>query len=244
MPAPQHAQDAAEDAPTPPAPAVPAGWLAFWAAVWTALATVWTGNSRITGAVGAWIRRGPVPRLIGLIVAAGFTYGTPYTRRILGVCALAWLTLAVLLGRRPPADDVDEQPATTATRGPADLTRDQVVTALHELLEPTGGVHLKTLGITLGKTLGRGPVPTGEVRALLTLHGIRHRAGVRVPHAGGREGVHRDDVPPLPSPESETAPESVVVPGQSDNNNGNNAPTVTEIGHGGYSVPAPVRPRA
>lgn len=58
-------------------------------------------------------------------------------------------------------------------------------------------------------------------RALLQEAGVRVRDGVKV---GGVsvQGIHTDDVPPLPYP-SESAPAGVVVAGQSNNNNHNNA---------------------
>ncbi|MFD8708165.1 hypothetical protein ACFV1W_37240 [Kitasatospora sp. NPDC059648] len=58
-------------------------------------------------------------------------------------------------------------------------------------------------------------------KALLTQAGIRYRAGVKVDGISV-PGIHRDDMPPLPSPHG-SAPGSVVVAGQSNNNNHNNA---------------------
>ncbi|MBM9621015.1 hypothetical protein [Streptomyces zhihengii] len=207
---------------------VPDAWLTFWAGVWRAAAIVFIGSGIISGVIVGWISRGLAARLTGLILGAGVILGLPYTWRILGLTAALWLALAIVLGRRvttssKPKEKDKEQPAKAPKRTVADLTREETVTALHTLLKPSGGVQLKTLGDHLAKGLGAGPVRTREVRALLTRHGIRHRAGVRVPGESGREGVHRDDVPPLSSPAPGASLEGVVVAGQGNNNNGNNA---------------------
>ncbi|WP_432247696.1 hypothetical protein ACRAR1_07045 [Streptomyces sanyensis] len=216
-------------APATPRP-VPDAWIRFWTAVWTALAALWTGSTLISGALGEWIRHGPLPRIIGLLLAAGFLYGLPHTHRILATLALAWIALALLLAHRatprPAPAKTPEQPATQApAQSPADVDLDTLTRHLHALLQPEGGVHLQALGKALGQTAGKPPVPTKDVRALCARHGVRVRAGVRVPGAGGREGIHRDDIPPLPTPTTGTPLEGVVVPGQSNNNNGNNTPT-------------------
>ncbi|MEU9777449.1 hypothetical protein [Streptomyces sp. NPDC047968] len=227
------------DTPEPPPPATttpprssppPRAWLAFWTAVWTVLAALWTGSTLISGALGEWIRHGPLPRIIGLLLAAGFLYGLPHTRRILATLALAWIALALLLAHRatprPTPAKTPEQPAAQAPeQSPADVDLDTLTRHLHALLQPEGGVHLQALGKALGQTAGKPPVPTKDVRALCARHSIRVRAGVRVPEAGGREGIHRDDIPPLPTPTTNTPLHAVVVPGQSNNNNGNNTPT-------------------
>lgn len=215
---------APERAPRP----VPDAWLTFWAGVWRAAATLIIGSAIISGVIVDWISRGPAARLTGLILGAGVIYGLPFTWRILGLTAALWLALAIVLGRRvttssKPKEKDKEQPAKAPKRTIADVTRDETVTALHALLKPSGGVQLKTLGAHLAKGLGAGPVRTREVRALLTRHGISTRAGVRVPGESGREGVHRDDVPPLSSPAPGAPLEGVVVAGQGNNNNGNNS---------------------
>ncbi|TXS35138.1 MFS transporter, partial [Streptomyces sp. t39] len=193
--------------PTPEPRPVPDGWLRFWATAWDVLAALWTGSSRISSRIGAFISGGStggaLARILGLVLAAGFIYGLPFTWRILGLTTLAWVVLALRIAYRPGRgrhkQDDQEQPAKAPKRTISDVTRDETVTALHALLQASGGVHLKTLGKHLTKELGGGPVRTREVRDLLTRHGIRHRAGVRLPGESGREGVHRDDVPPLPS---------------------------------------------
>lgn len=213
--------------------------------VWIA---IWTGSSAITKAICDWIRGGVALRLLGVGLAAGFIKGLPWTTYLLGGLAQAWLLTAVYLGLRlpdptKPATDKSKEPAGDTTERPdgegaqtegadeptgegeqaAAQQREQpsralVVEALHGLLQDTGGVHLQALA----KALPHGPWQTRDVRSLLASHSIRVRDGVRVPGVGPREGVHRDDVPPLPSPDADPTPGADVAAGQSNNNNGNN----------------------
>lgn len=168
---------------------------------------------------------GVLLRLLLLVLAAGFIRGLPHTTDILMTLAAAWAVtsivagFAIALSERP--DNAQEQDQEQTGPDPADtLTRDDVTPLLHGLLQDAGGVHLKALAKVLPARPKGAPWATRDVRALLALLDIRVRAGVRVPGESGREGVHRDDVPPLPSPTSGTALVGVVVPGQSNNNNG------------------------
>lgn len=205
--------------------------------VWIA---VWTGSSAITRVICDWIRGGAALRILVLVLAAGVIKGLPWTTRIAVILGCAWLLTAVCVGLRLPdptspekkpaapetsGDETEETDAQAsgkseqdAPEGPRPLARDTVIEALHGLLADTGGVHLQSLA----KALPEGRWTTGDARSLLASHHIRVRPGVRVPGVGGREGVHRDDIPPLPSPDESPAPVADVVPGQSNNNNGDN----------------------
>jgi hypothetical protein len=213
--------------------------------VWIA---VWTGSSAITRVICNWIRGGPAPRLIGLALAAGFIKGLPWTTSIAVLLAVGWLFTAITVGLRLPtptiapaqpktseqgeasADETASEASTDVREGAAGAAREPfretVIEALHGLLHDTGGVHLQDLA----QALPGGPWKTGQVRSLLASHGIRVRPGVRVPGVGGREGVHRADIPPLPSPAEDTTPAAVVAAGQSNNNNGNNGEPAEEQG--------------
>ncbi|MET7648356.1 hypothetical protein ABZS83_32990 [Streptomyces sp. NPDC005426] len=174
-------------------------------------------------------------RWFGVLVAAIVTKTLAYTTIITASLAAAWVLTALVLGYaaalpNPPAETADEAPADDA---PADephpseiLTREHVALLLAEVYTEGSGVHLATLAKHLARTplVGLPPVPwaTRDVRALLARHEVRVRDGVRVPPKGGREGVHRDDFPPLPRPPSEPPVVGVVVPGQSNNNNASN----------------------
>ncbi|MFC8520791.1 hypothetical protein [Streptomyces sp. NPDC057257] len=197
--------------------------------VWIA---IWTGSSAIAKAIGDWIRGGAVVlKLLAVFAAAGFIKGLPWTTYIVSVLAQAWLFTAVYLGLRLPDPTKPNKATAKAEQQDQEAEQDQeapkeaaqpshtdVVTALHTLLKDTGGVHLQDLA----KALPHGPWKTGDVRSLLASHSIRVRPGVRVPGVGPREGVHRDDVPPLPHPDEPTPAVADVGAGHSDNNNGNN----------------------
>lgn len=204
--------------------------------VWVA---IWTGSSAISRGFGDWIRGGVLVRLVCVVLAAGFIKGLPFTTAIAVLGAVAWLLTAVYVGLRlpnplapakkaaaEPVKSAAEEPSSEAPataeedvpKGPPGLPRDTVIEGLHRLLGESGGVHLKALA----QALPDGPWTTGTARSLLASHSIRVRPGVRGPAGGVREGVHRDDIPALPSPDSEPPVASAVAAGQGNNNNGNN----------------------
>lgn len=177
--------------------------------VWVA---IWVGSSALSRIVCEWLARGIVVRLLGVGLGAGFTRGITGAGPLVTVAAVVWLALAVRLGllAEPRTPEETEQPKTRP-----EPTRNEVTTLLHGALQEKGGVHLKTLS----KSLPNGPWPTADVRALLARHEIRVRAGVRVPGTPPLEGVHRDDIPPLPPRSPGDTVVGVVVPGQTNNNN-------------------------
>lgn len=179
-------------------------------------------------------------RWASLLIGAAVAKGLPWTTTIALTLAAAWVLAALVLGyaaalpEKTPADDA-KKPAEPTGEPPADkrhpskiLTRDHVALLLAEVYTEGSGVHLATLAEHLTKTplmgLPATPWATRDVRALLTRHEVRVRDGVRVPPKGGREGVHKEDFPPLSSPPSGEPVVGVVVPGQSNNNNAGNAP--------------------
>ncbi|MFJ8844327.1 hypothetical protein ACIRFF_15645 [Streptomyces cyaneofuscatus] len=188
-------------------------------------------------------------RLILLGVTCGIVYGLPWTGYILTAAAIAWTLTALVLGyiatmpedeqqehEEPAHDDQEQEPGETAEESPADtrhpselLPLGHVAVLLAEAYTEGSGVHLAHLAERLSGTPLMGlPATrweTRDVRALLTRHGIRVKAGVRVPPLGVREGVHQKDFPPLPPPPLGEPTVGVVVPGQSNNNNpGNTGP--------------------
>lgn len=192
-------------------------------------------------------------RLTSTAIVIAAVYGTHWTTRITVGFAAAWVVTALVLGyiatlpdedeEEPADDDQEEGEETSAGPHPSEtLTLDHVAQLLTDADTGEGsGVHLATLreqcsGHPLGG-LPAAPWETAHVRALLTRHGVRVRPGVRVPPAGGREGVHRSDFPPPPEPEREPSPGAVVVAGQSGNNNSNN--TVEESREGRTILPDP-----
>ncbi|MFF2522447.1 hypothetical protein [Streptomyces liangshanensis] len=179
--------------------------------------------------------------LLGLLctgLIAGFVYGLPYTQTILVSLAGAWLVTAPVLGaadayaqeaatdddedqdQEDGADDEDDVPD-DAPHPSQTLSAGYVAALLQTAYTEGSGVHLATLSEYLTRDHPGTTWATRDVRALLTRTGVRHRAGVRVPPIGGREGVHRDDFPPLPPTDPEPPVVADVAAGQSNNNNGN-----------------------
>ncbi|MFB7228502.1 hypothetical protein ACFCY9_12370 [Streptomyces fimicarius] len=180
-------------------------------------------------------------RWVGLGVALSVTKATPYTTVAAIIAAAAWVVTALALGylalppapgteQEQPADGDQEQPEEEAPepeQHPSELLPLVYVSVLlSEAYTEGSGVHLATLAERLSHTplmgLPATPWKTAHVRALLTRHGVRVRPGVRVPPVGGREGVHREDFPPLPPPPSEPPVVGDVVAAQSNNNNAGN----------------------
>lgn len=172
-------------------------------------------------------------RWVSLLITAAVAKGLPWTTTIAITLTAAWVLTSLVLGyaaalpaKKPAADpekEAAQEPAAEAQHPSELLTREHVALLLAEVYTEGSGVHLATLAEHLTRTplMGLPPVPweTRDVRALMGRHGVRVRPGVRVPPVGGREGVHRDDFPPLPPPPSEPPVVGVVVPGQSNNNN-------------------------
>ncbi|MFE0765406.1 hypothetical protein [Streptomyces smyrnaeus] len=121
-----------------------------------------------------------------------------------------------------PAAALAEQSPEPVGQTPADPSPDDVIRALHQLVGEGRGVLLTTLRQHLSLP------DTRAVRRVLGECSITIRAGVRTT-AGNGPGVHRDDVPPLPSPHG--SPQGAgVVAGQSANTNANNAANAPEEG--------------
>ncbi|MFE3485106.1 hypothetical protein [Streptomyces griseus] len=186
-------------------------------------------------------------RWAGLAIVLGVTKATPYTTIAATTAAAAWIVTALILGyiaTMPPepeqsvaeAGDKDEggqeQPEEEASepeQHPSELLPlGHVAALLSEAYTEGSGVHLATLADRLTATplmgLPATPWATRDVRTLLTRHGVRVRPGVRVPPTGTREGVHREDFPPLPPTGPAPPVVGVVVAGQSNNNNAGNTP--------------------
>lgn len=136
-------------------------------------------------------------------------------RRALWVLLATWCIAAWRAGR---TEAMDEQPE----EEPELPDADEVAHLVRELLGNAKGVLLTGIRDRI-EELFPGGWTTKDVRALLADSGIPIRAGVRTP-AGNGPAVHRDDLPPLPSPA--TAPVGVVVAGQDANTNANNATVV------------------
>ncbi|MFG2900963.1 hypothetical protein ACGFZH_28240 [Streptomyces zaomyceticus] len=174
--------------------------------VWIA---VWTGSSVLAGAVGEWLRRGVAVRLLGLLLAAGFAKGLPWTTQITGLIAAGWLVAAIVLGLRlpMPGSAPAEEPTAESTEEPLP-DASALAAALHQVGAPHA--HLAVLADHMG-------LSPAHVREALSAAGIPI-GPCRMKGRGSSTGVKAEDFPPLPSPASD-APEGVVAAGQSDNNN-------------------------
>ncbi|MFB7678220.1 hypothetical protein ACFC26_43190 [Kitasatospora purpeofusca] len=125
-------------------------------------------------------------------------------------------------------DDVREQPVPTPDQEPApalSVTTEPTPTDARDAVALLGvaGTHVALTAVA-AHLAAEHPLweRSGKaLRALLREAGVRVRDGVKVDGVSV-PGIHHDDVPPLPSP-SGPAPWSVVVAGQSNNNNHNNA---------------------
>ncbi|MGW1661045.1 hypothetical protein [Streptomyces microflavus] len=183
----------------------------------------------------------PGLRVLCTLLVLGFVYGLPWTTRITIAAATAWTITALALGyiATMPPKDVQaaggiQEPQGLAEEALTDqhpselLLLSHVAVLLADAYTEGSGVHLAHLAERLTRTplmgLPATPWKTAHVRALLARHGVRVRDGVRVPPKGGREGVHRDDFPPLPPTGAVHPVVGVVVPGQPNNNNVGNAP--------------------
>ncbi|MGW1127475.1 hypothetical protein [Streptomyces sp. NPDC002526] len=180
-------------------------------------------------------------RWFGVLAACVVAKTLPYTTLLALALAAVWVLTALVLGyaaalpAKPAAeaaeeDQSEEPPA--AKEHPRDLLDiGHVAQLLADVYTEGSGVHLATLAEHCSGTALMGLPPTtwksGDVRSLMARHGVRVRDGVRVPPKGGREGVHRDDFPPLPQPPAGETVVGDVVPGQSNNNNASNAPAFT-----------------
>lgn len=167
--------------------------------------------------------RAAAARIVGGTLSVAFVAGTLWalSRGVLlwGSTAL-WLIGAWVAGR--PADEEEEWPA-LADESDA-LTADEFVELLHQL-SAGRNLHLSTVRSALERVCPGGDWSGPAVTALCEEVGARVRKGVSVPGATPRvtTGIHRDDLPPLPSPTG-PAPVAVLTSNNNDNNNTNTHP--------------------
>lgn len=174
---------------------------------------LWPGER--SEAVARWI-------LLGLVGSVAVTALSVH-RWLMWIALGVGLFVAHQAGRSPEADtepDVDDEQ-------PEEWHPDDVIELVWELVGDRKGVHLSTLRTALEAETSRAWTPA-DVRALLASARVPVRDGVRVRGVGNTTGVHRDDLPPLPSPAPPPGPVGVVDAGQDANANTNNAVTVEQ----------------
>lgn len=147
---------------------------------------------------------------------------------LIPVAVVGWCALAAAAAESVPEEEGDEPDEDLGEEAEdEDEPDDEPLLdedAFRELLQDVAqgqNVHLSAVRAQLLEETGRewsGP----QARALCEQAGIRVRDGVRVPGAQPpvTTGVHRDDLPLLPSPLG-TPPVEVVSAGQHSNNNSN-----------------------
>lgn len=149
-------------------------------------------------------------RAILVLVAVGAVWGLvaafpEIAYVIVGILAtLAWQKARSWLTRRRGTELGEAD-----TAAPADQQRETIHETLHRLAKPH--VFIADLAAETG-------VSKEAARAVLESHGIRVRRAVRNGDTTG-VGVHKDDIPPLPRPASET-PVEPVDQGQPTNQHG------------------------
>jgi len=128
------------------------------------------------------------------------------------VLGLVWFVTALVISRpRTPRKPAKERKATPpATEPAADLHPDDLAELLHELAEDRNGVHLSRVAEQLTEESDR-PWSTNDVRTVLKAAGVPVRHSVRVAGAVS-PGVHREDLPPTPSPTAGEGSRSPVAP--------------------------------
>ena len=107
----------------------------------------------------------------------------------------------------PPVEAAVAAPAPTAPAGPpveaavAAPAEPPVVALVRAEIGTDTGVHLADLYPAMRASLpGLSEADDTTLRAVLTGHHLRTRRTVRARGVAGRSGVHRKDLPPLPSP--------------------------------------------
>ena len=169
--------------------------------------------ARRAAPLARWVRqaRGPVDLavraamvLVPAYIAVRIVRAHP---RLMWPIAILWCWAAIRAARKGPRQPL--APAAAAAPEPAadeaaDVSPEAFLCLLRNAIGPHRAVHLVTLVERLAEQHPGRPWDTAAVRDLCTAAGVPVRDAVRVPKQGVRVGVHRDDLPLLPS--STTAP--------------------------------------
>lgn len=160
----------------------------------------WISASDLEGAQRAG---GVTLRIVGSICLVWFAGGMLWALDALQyVLPAVWFAFAAVWGGDTNEDEdgiVEEDAASRPSH-------DDVARTLHSLTGSANGVHLSAVAARLD-------IEQAVVRALLDEMEVRTRKSVKLKGVGVAVGVHRDDLPPLPSPApSEEGSETSVAP--------------------------------
>lgn len=197
-----------------------------------------TGSNHLLRTYGQWLTPGEWRQTAaraagsactGLFVGS-MTYGSP---GILWPLTGWWAVAGWRAGRHAEAGD--EQPDDDTV----EMTADDITALIRTLVGDAKGVLLTGVRDHL-EHLAPAGWTTKDVRELLTDCEIPVRPGVRTP-AGNGPGIHRDDLPPLPT--TPPPPVGVVAAGQDTNTNTNNVRVESHAG-GAHITVTPARQEA
>jgi hypothetical protein len=139
--------------------------------------------------------------------------------KVLVVVVLVVVVLALRAATKAAKGELPGPAGATApppAGGLPDVSADQFMGLLRDVLGVAAGVHLRTLATALSARTGV-VWEVADVRRLCAAHRVPVRPTVRAPGGGPTVGVHRDDLPLLPGPSPAPAPApagGVVAAGQ------------------------------
>lgn len=199
-------------------------WLSQW---YKALLGEWCQAGRrddldgLSAVLGVWVRRGVL-----LALAWGTWKIVEAQPAVLLAIGWGWLVAAaraehpeIRAEKRAARAAAKQREADTEVAAEAeDVEADDegdveppVVALIRSEIGADSGVHLCDLYPAMRVSLpGCSQAPDEVLRNVLTAHHIPVRRSIRARGVAGRSGVHRSDLPPLPSPEG--APEALSTP--------------------------------
>lgn len=155
----------------------------------------WCRNGRRDDLDGAAAEYGVWGRGVALLAVGGVVWRLVDAAPVVLFPAAGIWVLAALYAKEPPEPAEDDEE--TEGEAPAEPP---VVALVRAQIGDEKGVHLSVLYPAMrGALPGAGEAPDEALRQLLREHQIPTRRSVRVGGVAGRSGVHRDDLPPLPS---------------------------------------------
>ncbi|MBW5252985.1 hypothetical protein JGS39_29095 [Streptomyces sp. P01-B04] len=162
----------------------------------------WCRNGRRDDLDGAAAEYGVWGRGIALLVGGGVVWKLVDAAPVLLVPAAGIWVLAALYAKEPP-EPVEKSEEEGEQEGEGEAPVEPPVIALVRAeIGAEKGVHLGVLYPAMrGGLPGAEEAPDEALRQLLREHQIPTRRSVRAGGISGRSGVHRDDLPPLPSKE-------------------------------------------